>query len=67
MRGKEFLGDVFLSLFICLLFVFTVPAWAKVDKAEVRAKITRISMPFIENQGQVDERVNFYTYTFEGA
>ena len=39
----------------------------KVDKGEVKARIKTISVPFIETQGHTDERMAFYTYTFEGA
>lgn len=66
-RGKMWGKRVLLSLFIGLLFVFAVPASVKVDKAEVKARIKSISVPFIENQGQTDKKVGFYARTFGGG
>ncbi|MCF6157721.1 MAG: hypothetical protein E3K32_03920 [wastewater metagenome] len=38
----------------------------KPSKTEISGKIQKLQMPFISNEGQVDERVKFYANTFGG-
>ena len=39
----------------------------KFQKSEVIRKTAKLQMPFIANEGQVDERVAFYAKTFGGT
>ncbi|MDN3511043.1 MAG: SBBP repeat-containing protein [Candidatus Jettenia sp.] len=39
----------------------------KPSKAEISGKIQKLRMPFIRNEGQVDEKVTFYANTFGGT
>ena len=64
MRGGRW-GE---RIFVFLICVFiSVPALAKVNKKEIRAKISGISVPFIKNEGQVNKKVCFYAHTFGGT
>ena len=40
---------------------------SKLDKAEFAQKTQKLQMPFIANNGQVDEQVRFYAKTFGGT
>src|SRR3989304_9404909 len=40
---------------------------SKLDKAEFAQKTQKLQMPFIANNGQVDEQVRFYANTFGGT
>src|SRR3989337_678882 len=40
---------------------------SKLDKAELAQKTQKLQMPFIANNGQVDEQVRFYANTFGGT
>ena len=40
---------------------------SKLDKAAFAQKTQKLQMPFIANNGQVDEQVEFYAKTFGGA
>ncbi|MDG6006614.1 MAG: hypothetical protein E3K29_12385 [Candidatus Brocadia sp.] len=44
-----------------------VPVSQKQEKAEVMQKAQKLRMPFIVNEGQVDEDVAFYSKTFGGT
>ncbi len=37
------------------------------DKADIRARLQRITVPFVANQGQTDKQVKFYAATFGGT
>ncbi|MGH6692984.1 MAG: hypothetical protein ACREF4_20135, partial [Gammaproteobacteria bacterium] len=52
-----------------VVLVLLVPAcvWAAPGDANVHAPLSRLSLPFIANQGQVDARVAYYARTFAGT
>ncbi len=66
-----------LVMFFCLMivsFVFPNPAFGATKsldeeelKARFKAKVATIAVPFIENKGQVDDRVAYYARTFGGT
>jgi hypothetical protein len=39
----------------------------RINKAELNQKIVKLHIPFINNQGQTDEKVKFYARTFGGT
>lgn len=56
-----------LPFFLMLLFA-VLPAWGVVDKEAIKPKLANISIPFIENQGQIKNgSVKFYANTFAGT
>ena len=38
-----------------------------IPKSEVLSKVSKLHIPFIPNQGQMDERVKYYARSFGGA
>jgi len=60
---------------VILLTVFLVPSLLtsqsavmdKPPKEDVALKMQRIQIPFVANNGQVDEQVKFYAKTFGGT
>ena len=53
----------FLILWICFL---SGTVWAEKISEETNRKLMGLRIPFILNQGQMDERVRFYARTFSG-
>jgi len=50
------------------LFSLHVPMlWASLDTKRLRPKIRNISLPFIENHGQINKTVAFYANTLGGT
>lgn len=57
------------SIVLSLLFGFAFPLFAqegtgKPSNKTVNQKIGKLQIPFIANEGQMDEKVKFYAYTF---
>jgi len=61
---------LFIALILSLVFFSLAPVSAKVStpaKADMLQKIMKLNVPFIVNEGQVDQNVTFYARTFSGA
>ncbi len=63
---KSILLPGFLFGLLVLIFLSS-PSYAKVDRKKVITKLSSISVPFIENRGQVPKEVAFYAKTFGGT
>lgn len=46
---------------------FSSSSPSEADKNKVFEKVSKLSLPFLSNQGQYDERVSFITNTFAGT
>jgi hypothetical protein len=61
----------YLPIILTVLFLIPIVSFAsntKITEDRVKAKITRLSMPFIENTGQIESKdVSFYAKTFWGT
>jgi len=74
-RKEMFSKTKIISIVILLAMVFTGTALAGLNekpqtlpsKSDVIEKTKRLHIPFIANEGQVDERVAFYARTFGGT
>ena len=62
--SRKFMALLLLS---AISLLSTLPVRASIDDNEsVKSKLSQISIPFIENQGQIDPSVKFYANTFAG-
>lgn len=52
--------------FVSLAGAQSVDGFSK-NKAEMMQQVARLNIPFITNQGQIDERVKYYAKTFGGT
>src|SRR3989338_376792 len=69
---KSFVGTGLAPVLFCIIIgILLIPfvSYSKEtpDKNKVMAKVSKLAIPFIENQGQVkDKGVKFYANTFAG-
>jgi len=58
-----------IQFLLSFLFVicFTPYSFSTVSKKEIKIKLNSVSIPFIENRGQVSKEVRFYAKTFGGT
>jgi hypothetical protein len=68
-RNLLFAALLSLVLPVPLLLALGSAAWAGTGppESEARAKLGRVEIPFIANEGQIDERVAYYARTFAGT
>ena len=68
-REKSIYPKAFgLLSFLILVLVFLLgTAWAEKVSEETYQKLRNLRIPFITNQGQMDEQVRFYARTFSGT
>ena len=59
-----YIALLFLELFLLISDVFS---WGSESKGKVLKAVQKLSVPFISNEGQTDERVKFYAKTFGGT
>ena len=59
--------SLLLVAFLVAFLGWVWPALGRVDEAAVKARVRSVSLPFIENTGQVDSRVAYYVRTFGGT
>jgi hypothetical protein len=69
---KKILSAFTVCLFLAMSFVFSPnPADAFAGKSpgslEIKPQTSKIQLPFIANEGQIDNRVRYYAQTFNGS
>lgn len=64
----------YIAVMVCVFFMINLagatPAQTEIGapkRADIQAQIATLHVPFIQNRGQVDERVAFYASTFGGG
>ncbi|MCM8816306.1 MAG: hypothetical protein NC913_02190 [Candidatus Omnitrophica bacterium] len=50
-----------------ILFCYSSFSLANIDEGQMKAKLRKVGVPFIENRGQINDNVGFYASTFGGT